>query len=164
MRGNCKVAKLLTAAQSCRSSTKSNCPLLANNQSTERRESFSKKAAPGRLFLLFLFRVKLPHLFVEFIVDMLAKPFFAAGFHRALGREPFHAAVLLAPASERHVSSHRGRHERAHGQARREQRRALVRASRRDPQHQRAGDARGLSEADGQVRQAAIIAMFARCP
>ena len=101
MRGNCKVAKLLTAAQSCRSSTKSNCPLLANNQSTERRESFSKKAALGRLFLLFLFRVKLPHLLVEFIVDMLAKPFFAAGFHRALGREPFHAAVLVGLDRER---------------------------------------------------------------
>lgn len=39
--------------------------------------------------------MKLPHLLVELIVDMLAKPFFAAGFHRALGREPFHAAVLV---------------------------------------------------------------------
>lgn len=35
----------------------------------------TKKAALGRLFLLFLFRVKLLHLLVEFIVDMLAKPF-----------------------------------------------------------------------------------------
>lgn len=95
MRGNCKVAKLLTAAQSCRSSIKSNCPLLANNQSTERRESFSKKAALRRLFLLFLFRVKLPHLLVEFIVDMLAEPGLAAGLHCTVRREPFHAAVLV---------------------------------------------------------------------
>ena len=95
MRGNCKVAKLLTAAQSCRSSIKSNCPLLANNQSTERRETYSKKAALRRLFLLFLFRVKLPHLLVEFIVDMLAEPGLAAGLHCTARREPFHAAVLV---------------------------------------------------------------------
>ena len=32
---------------------------------------------------------------------MLAKPFFAAGFHRALRREPFHAAVLVGLDRER---------------------------------------------------------------
>ena len=49
----------------------------------------TKKAAMGRLFLLFLFRIQLPHLLVEFIVDMLAKPFFAAGVHRASGVNHF---------------------------------------------------------------------------
>ena len=45
--------------------------------------------------LSFVFPAELPHLLVEFIVDMLAEPFFAAGLHRALGRKPLHAAVLV---------------------------------------------------------------------
>ena len=44
---------------------------------------------------------------------------------------------LLAPASERHVPSHRGRYGRAHGQARREQRREMVHARGRGGSQQR---------------------------
>ena len=66
-------------------------------------KSVSKRAASAvvasRSFiplisLSFVFPAELPHLLVEFIVDMLAEPFFAAGFHRAVRREPLHAAVL----------------------------------------------------------------------
>ena len=96
---------------------------------------------------------------------------------RPVLRDIFSVEILGVPGHVKrgkYVSSHlhlnvtyllRGRRGAgASRKAGRKQRRALVRASRRDPQHQRAGDARGLSEADGQVRQAAIIAMFARCP
>ena len=43
----------------------------------------------------------------------------------------------VSPAFERHVSSHRGRHERAHGQARREQWREMVHARGRGGSQQR---------------------------
>ena len=45
--------------------------------------------------------MKLPHLLVELLIDMFAEPGFAAGFHCAVQREPFHAAVLVGLDRER---------------------------------------------------------------
>ena len=51
--------------------------------------------------LLLLFRAELRELFVELLVNVLAEPGLAAGLHRAIRREPLHAAVLVGLDRER---------------------------------------------------------------